>query len=720
VENLTRYEPPSTSLSTAVIPSVGGEPERQAGDYLRIAKRRWIIIPIASITLALLAFAVTITKPKVYQSQSEVLVQSPGTLASSSVSSSQYAAIANIIGLEGSSDLATQMEQMTSDQSMSQVAARLGLTVKPEDLKKQYDIEPSKTSSCILAINAFSTSPQKAADLIKGIVAVYNQNMSQDSSTVVGRMSHATFAELDDVGQKLRKAEIAKADFATSTGLIDPDAASNDKVSQLFTLKNDLLDVQKDLAVAKNQYAFYSGQMKILDPTIVPNLSFMSNPRIDSDKAQLEQLEQQRAVLAEQFTPYDDQMVSNQKQIDVIKEQMQQERQQESQTLTFSLGTQKKHFTAPANSYIVTGATQVLNPLREDARQKMADAQATIDSSEVQEATLQATLSGIQQDALKSPDQMRKYGDLSANVDVLRSIYSQLQAQSAQLQARLPAEQDVETFLQNPSIPLHQISPRPLLYSGIAGLLGLLIGCILAVLIDNGDVRVRDDRDAEMLFGRPVLQTIEWSRQLEVSTGTDENAEQFHELACTLGYLGVGRSLRTILLTSATKDEGTTVVASNLAVALAKEGRRVVIIDANVRKPVLHVMFGQQNNEGLAGLMRNGAKPEHALLPVTGSSSLSLIPGGDAEDGSDWANTLNSDKFERILANLHEKADIILIDAPAVFSGYETSVLSDKVDGIIFVSRTNFAARSVVRRAFDLLLNCSAPIIGTVMNDAKE
>jgi len=412
--------------------------------------------------------------------------------------------------------------------------------------------------------------------------------------------------------------------------------------------------------------------------------------------------------------------INNQKQIDVIKQQMVDELKLPGASLPLTLGDKAGKQTAPSGAYEPTGMSQELNPLREDARSKIAVDQAAIAADSAQEKVLQNYLDSVQADVHSTPDALRKLDDLTANVLALRAIQTQLYSEDQELQARLPAEQAYAQFLTSPLVPKKQIAPRPVLYSALAGLFGLLIGCIVAVLVDNGDNRLRDTKDAETLFGRPLLQSIYGNVSRELSLSADDDLEQYKELAYTLGYLGIGRSIRSILITSAVKDEGATSVASNLAVALSKEGRRVVLIDANVKTPVLHILFGQKNNDGLAGLMRNGAQPDHALLAIGGSSSLSLIPGGDVNAGPEIGDMLDADKFEHILASLKEKADVVIVDAPAVFGGLETSVLADKVDGIIFVSRAGFTTRATVRRAFELLQNCRAQIIGTVLNGAKD
>ena len=618
------------------------------------------------------------------------------------------------------SDQGTQIDTMTSDTALDRVSKVLNLNEPAVAVRGAYTIVADKDSNEILDMTALAPSAKLAAKMINALVLVYNQSMSQQSSTVVGRMAKATHDQMVSVGARLDAAESAKSAYTKSLGSIDPATQTSQAVTQLYVLKNSLVDTQKSLAVAQAQEAYYKQQVATLDPSIVPSLNFESNPRIENDKAQLEQLEQQRIQLSSEFTPKDQQMIDNQNQIDIIKQQMADERQQESQNLSFSLKGGGRSDTSPSGAYILSGGTRELNPLRETARSNVFSAQAEIDSDLVQEQVLNKSIGDLQAAVKSTPDALRKMEDMQADIDVLRSIYTQLQSQNAQLQARLPAEQTYALFLTAPVVPKKQMSPRPMLYSVVAGLVGALAGFIIAVLLDTGDGRLRDSYDAEELFGRPVLQRLPASKVLELSLSGDSDLEPYRELAYSLGYLGVGSSIRSLLITSTVRDEGTTSVASNLAVALSKEGRRVVLIDANVKRPALHIMFGKNNNEGLAGLMRNGAVPEHALLPIDNCSSLSLIPGGEADAEIGRGDMLNAEKFEFILTSLKARADIVIVDAPAVFAGFETSVLANKVDGIIFVSRTGLTSRANARKAFDLLQNCRAPIIGTVLNSAKD
>ena len=720
MNNLTRIDS-GTPLS-AINGQFSTEPDRRWTDYLRMAFRRWYFVPISSAALALLAYTVSSHQPKVFTSTAEVLVQSPATATSSNVSTSQYAEIANILGMSSGSDLSTQIEMMTTDSAMKEVAADNNYVPAPipSDFKARFDIEPFRTSSEIVLVKASAEKPRLAANLIKSLLQVYNKTVSAQSATAIGRLTASTQAELVSIGHRLSEAENERTNYSRSINSVNIAAESDQKVTQLFALRQQLLSAQSSLAVAQAQFQFYGHQIKILDPSILPNLTFAANPRIEADKGQLEQLEQQRVLLSAQYTPADDQMINNQKQIDVIKQQMEDEREQESKNFAFSLGGTGGRITAPPGSYIVGGGTEVLNPLREDARQKYSDQQATIDADQSQIKVLTAALNALHDDVSSTPNAIRKMGDLDANVQVLRTIYTDLQAQSAQLQARLPAEQSFATILSGPIIPKKPESPKPDLMTALGAVFGALVGVLLAVLIDNGDLRLRDDKDAESLFGRPLLQSIALKKHVDPLLESGEDLEPYKELAFTLGYLGVGKSVRALLVTSSVKDEGATSVSSNLALALSREGRRVVLIDANLKMPKLHVLFGEKNSVGLIGLMRNGTQPDHALVSVSASQSLRIITGGDfsAVDGS--GDLVNAEKFELILERLKDDADIVIIDSPGVFEGFETSVLADKVDGIVFVTRAGYTPRATVRRAFDLLQNCRAAIIGTVVTVAKD
>ena len=135
-----------------------------------------------------------------------------------------------------------------------------------------------------------------------------------------------------------------------------------------------------------------------------------------------------------------------------------------------------------------------------------------------------------------------------------------------------------------------------------------------------------------------------------------------------------------------------------------------------VCSPSVHQFFGIDNSSGLAGAMRNGAHPDKAIVPAGDGFALDLVPGGDLQSDS-VGQLLEPSKFSALLSALSDRADIILLDCPAVFEGVETAMLADRVDASLLVTGSGVASREDMRRAAILVSSCKAAFLGVIVND---
>jgi succinoglycan biosynthesis transport protein ExoP len=272
-----------------------------------------------------------------------------------------------------------------------------------------------------------------------------------------------------------------------------------------------------------------------------------------------------------------------------------------------------------------------------------------------------------------------------------------------------------------PTAPDH---PKPLLNAAIAAVLGLILAVILVLLIEFLDDRIRTPAQAEAVVGAPLLGNV--GKQHTNNVLLAENAEgppplaaSFHTLCTNLSFATLDKPLRRIVVTSATAAEGKTTVSINLAEALARSGKRVLLIDADLHHPQIHELLGMSNSRGLSQYLME----EHSASPVVTQphgSRLSVLTAGPQSPNS--AELLGSCRMGQFLQSVldNDEADIVVIDTPPVATCVDAALLASYTDGTLLVIDGSQAREGPVVRAKAVLDRAHARIVGIVLNHTPE
>lgn len=196
-------------------------------------------------------------------------------------------------------------------------------------------------------------------------------------------------------------------------------------------------------------------------------------------------------------------------------------------------------------------------------------------------------------------------------------------------------------------------------------------------------------------------------------------AEAYRTLRTNLTFFAaLDRPVETLIVTSAGPGEGKSQVLANLAVTMAQGERRTILVDADLRRPVLHDLFGVGNDRGLTTMiLEEEALGEPPLLDV-GVENLLLVPSGPLPPNP--ADVLGSSKMEQVIAVFKDRADVILFDAPPVIAVTDAVVLGTKVDGVLLVVAAGRTRREQAEQAKELLDRVNVRIIGAVLSEARR
>ena len=194
-------------------------------------------------------------------------------------------------------------------------------------------------------------------------------------------------------------------------------------------------------------------------------------------------------------------------------------------------------------------------------------------------------------------------------------------------------------------------------------------------------------------------------------------SEAYHTLRTNLDFSSLDKPIKTMLVTSAGPEEGKSTVLANLAVTTAQMGRKVILVDCDLRRPTLHNIFNLKNDVGLTTMVVDDAAMKSPPLQDTRVEGLQLVSSGPLPPNP--SELLGSRRMEEIITALLERADVVLFDAPPVVAVTDAAVLAAKVDGVLLVINAGGTKRDYARAAKARLEKVNANLLGAVLNNVK-
>ena len=284
-----------------------------------------------------------------------------------------------------------------------------------------------------------------------------------------------------------------------------------------------------------------------------------------------------------------------------------------------------------------------------------------------------------------------------------------------------------------PTAPSEPNIPRNL---GFAFMLGLSSGIGLAFLLEGMDNTVRTPEQAQEISGFPSLGMIplgsknngdnsskqglivasskEAVELITQSRPQSQMAESYRALRTSLLLTSLGAPPKTILITSALPREGKSTTSINTAIVLAQKGVRVLLIDADLRRPSIHKSLGMGPRVGLSNVLTGGATLQQATLRSPVLPNLYVLPAGTPPPNP--AELLASAQMIELLASLRDQYDHVVVDTPPTLSVTDAVVLSPRADAVVLVIRSSQTTKPALRRARDILAQVNARVAGVLLN----
>ncbi len=275
--------------------------------------------------------------------------------------------------------------------------------------------------------------------------------------------------------------------------------------------------------------------------------------------------------------------------------------------------------------------------------------------------------------------------------------------------------------VENANLPTAPVAPRKKLILLMGAFFGLAAGVAISMLRDKLDTSIKNPEDIAAATHAPVLGVIAYDsrtpkRPLVVQVDPrSPMAESYRQLRTNIRFVNIDSTLRSFVVTSAVSTEGKSTISCNLAIAMAQAGQRVILVEADLRKPSVRQYMGIEGSVGLTNVLLGEVELDDVLQPW-GGGLLSVLPGGTIAPNP--SELLGSAGMAEVIRRLEAQSDLVIFDAPPLLPVTDAAVLGVNTDGAVLVVRSGSTGRDRMDRAVESLAGVGVHIVGAVLNMA--
>jgi succinoglycan biosynthesis transport protein ExoP len=712
-------------ISPRVYPELASQ-ESAIGDYVRVlAKRKWTVLACLFTIFSVVAIA-SLKMTPVYEASGSIAINKPDSGLVNFSNSPTFN-----LDYYDPTELETEVKILQSDLLAVQVVKELGLDRRPEfggktaALPSSLDLapdplqaDPSRTSGLLSSfrgnlkvtlapntkiIEVHFRSPDKdlAANVVNTLMSTYTENNFKSRFDSTMQASDWLSKQLVDLQMKVETSQEKLVRYQKEHEILGIDEKQNITTAKLDELNKALTTAESDRMDKESVYRLVesgdtdtiASAASVLDAAGAGTQS--ASLLLEGLRAKEADVKIQVAELSTQFGP--------------------------SYPKVAQLNGQLKEIDA-----------QILSETRKVAGKVRGQYMAAVQ----RENMLHDALEKQKQEENKLNESAIEYSILKRDLETYRTLYEGLmeKMKEAGVSAGLKSNNfRIVDVARVPSYPIEPNIPRNLAF---AFMLGLTSGVGLAFLLEGLDNTVRTTEQAQMISGLPPLGMIPMGsrsaresasgKRLVIASSKEavelvaqvrpqsQMAESYRALRTSLLLSNLGAPPKVIMITSALPQEGKTTTSINCAVVLAQKGIRVLLIDADLRRPSIHKTLGMGPRSGLSNVLTGSATLQQTITRSSILPNLSVLPAGTPPPNP--AELLASTNMRDVLEELRGQYDHIVVDTPPTLSVTDAVVLSPRADAIVLVIRSGQTTKQALRRSRDILAQVNAKVSGVLLN----
>ena len=685
--------------------------------YWLVLKRRWIpafLIFSASVALSVMA---ALSEESVYEAESRVLIKRDRSTTLTGLDE-DLGEIERLSRepLETQAELVRSLPVMEATVEALDLRNNSGERVEPSSLLRRVDVDPI-TDTDILVISVQSEDAEEAAAIVNQVVETYRiQNIASNREEAKAAREFIV-DQLPDTEKEVLAIERRLRDFKQSNDIIVLEQEATEAVEVLTSLNRQVSQVAADLADVEAQFSEIQGQLGV---NVREGIALSSLSQSDGVQTALTDFQTAQADLAELRSRYQEEHpeVEIQRRRQAEAEALLRERIQEVLGQELTIPTER----------LDVGRLQ-LGELRQNLIAELTQLEVTRIGLANRQAQLINTRNQFLADVDDLPDLEKRQRNLERELQAAQTTYEALLTQLQEI--RVVENQTVGNVrvVSMAEVPRNPQRSDRRLYLAAGGFVGLLLGVAAAFLLDLLDSSVKTVKEIKELYGYTLLGIIPLVKG-HVNRGEESMGDTAHPrllvdqmthagvreayqiLQANLKFLQSDGELKTVVITSAVPGEGKSEVSANLAAALAQVGRRVLLIDADMRFPRQHHTLKVLNGTGLSHVITGQASVKSAVQ--TGAENLDVLTAGVVPPNP--VALLDSKRMESLLQTFAKHYDMVIVDAPPLVGYADASILGKMADGILLIARPGVVDYAQGRTAKDILMQSNQHVLGMVAN----
>ena len=697
--------------------------------YWLVLKRRWL--PATGIFIGMTGiFTLTaLSKQPVYEAEAQILIRTDKS--SQLIGLEDESGQIEVIGKD-SNPIVTEAEILKSrpiiEGAIEQLDLKndLGELLNHRQIADKLEVKPI-VGTDVLQIFYRDSDPELAASIINQVIKVYVEEDTLSNRAAPASALKFIKAELPKVESTVAKAEADLRQFKTQNDIASLSQEAKNNINTIGSLKGETEAIAANLEEINGRFEQLQRNLNMSweDAVAISSLEESAVPQL------VNELQQVRVDLVNQG----DRFSENAPQILSLKE-----KEAELEALL-----DRQISSIQGGRQIDSLKNKILNIGVNNSDRKMISefAQLGVERSGLQKklTALENNLETRQQNLKSLPLLEEQQRELERRVEATQSTYQNLLSRLQETQVaenqnvgnvRIVADAVV------PEQPVHSAKRKLVVLVG--GVLGVLFGGAVAFLLDFQDRSIKNSREAEKVFGYPLQGIIPDLGQLAETSNSPKlqplnsagygnrrdslvptveydltalrTREAYQMLQANLKFHSIDWNRKAIAITSSVPQEGKSHIAANLAKSLAQIGKRVLLIDADLRKPSQHSILGLSNKVGLSDVLLDEIEPESAVKLAI--PNLEVLTAGDTQ--SNPVPLFHSQKMHTLTETLLRKYDCVILDTPPLNGMADTVILSNIVDGFLLVVRPGVVDYDNAIAAKKLLVNTEKQVFGIVAN----
>jgi polysaccharide biosynthesis transport protein len=692
--------------------------------YWLILRRRWF--PATLVTLSVMgitALATFLMKP-IYEAESEVLLRKDASVASS-LSSGTLGALDALT--QKTNPVSTEAEILKSEPIVVETIQTLHLTdknnkpLKREDFLKKLTIKNAKETD-ILSILYQSTDPKLAATVVNKVVDIYRAKNLERSRSQATSARKFIESQLPKAERDVKRYEVAIREFKDKSKVVSLKEEAKVAVEGLGNLQKALTETQAKLADAQSRSETLRNQAGLSPQQGLQVNSLSQSPAVQKVLTDLQETKlalRKALVNLQPGHPQIQDLEGKKKELEGLL-----------QTQVKEVVGRNSGSISPALGNIQAGQTQ----------QSLSESLLKVEVERLglqnQANSLQKAQAFYQQRNAVIPKLEQIQRELERNLALAETTYGALRKGLQEFSIAENKNVGNTDIIAPATVPDEPIAPKVLLNLIVGTVMGLLLGIGTALLLEALDNSVKTVKEAQDIFDLTVLGTIptmEGSEKVNVKslertrpqlpvrdTPRSAVSEAYRMLQANLKFLSSDNPPRVITMTSSVPQEGKSTTTANLGLVLAEMGHKVLLIDADLRRPSQHQIWELPNSVGLTNILVEPGKWSGSVRSE--NEHLDIITAGVIPPNP--VRLLDSQRMAHLIGEWRELYDFVLIDAPPLAVASDALIVAQMTDGLLMVARPGVLNTASAETAKAALAKVSgeetgskrATILGLVMN----